>query len=73
MSRSRWSKKSGEKTWKKKKPTNRTCKRCGLKQNVDDMHYSKQFCGFLCNDRQQCSGRLTEDYKNNIKKSGRLA
>ena len=41
---------------------NRTCKRCGLKQSVEDMHYSKKVCGYLCNDRQECNKQLTEYY-----------
>jgi len=57
------SKQRGERTYKKKVIVNRTCERCGVKQDVDVMHKSKQWHGYLCNDRERCTKKLIEDEK----------
>lgn len=38
---------------------NRKCKRCGVIQDSEKMHYNKQQ-GWLCNNRMNCTKRLNE-------------
>jgi hypothetical protein len=39
---------------------NRTCGRCGFKDDVENMHWSKTFKSWLCEDRQKCTERLLQ-------------
>jgi len=38
----------------------RTCGRCGLKDDIKNMHYMKKFKKWHCNDREACTRRLYE-------------
>jgi len=60
MNKKGWSVKKGETSYEAKKSVNRTCRRCKLKQSIDDMHKSKSWHGYLCNDRLGCTRRLNE-------------
>jgi len=37
---------------------NRRCVRCKLLQHIDYMHYSRQWNGWLCNNKINCTQRL---------------